>query len=307
MGPENSARALLPAHGRFDFSSLPTRADYSWPEGKRLAMYIALNVETFGFGLEAGPVLGYALPLPDHRGWAWREYGNRVGLWRLLELFDELRLPAAHLINSYLYDTHPGVIDAIRDRGDELVGHGRTNSEKPGMRPEEDERTLIAEATAALARREGRAPRGWMTPMMNQSMVTLDLLKEAGYEYVLDWPCDDQPFWMRTRAGPLLNVPYPVETNDFSPILYLHHDPVQYMATVVRQFEELLEQSARQPLVFAISLHTMIMGQPHRLRALREGLRTILEHPEFGRVWLTRPGDIAQYCHLLAPGTVPGG
>jgi allantoinase len=111
---------------------------------------------------------------------------------------------------------------------------------------------------------------------------------------------------MRTRAGPLLNVPYPVETNDFSPILYLHHDPLQYMATVVRQFEELLEQSARQPLVFAISLHTMIMGQPHRLRALREGLRTILAHPEFGRVWLTRPGDIARHCQSLAPGIVPG-
>ena len=297
----------LPVHGRFEYSALPKRPDYSWPGGKRLAMYVAVNVETFGFGMETGPVLGGALPLPDHRNWSWREYGNRIGLWRLLELFEELKLPAAHLVNSYLYDTHPDIPAAIRARGDEFVGHGRTNSEKPGARPEDDERKLIAEATAAIARHENRPPAGWMTPLMMPSGVTLDLLKEAGYRYVLDWPCDDQPFWMRTRAGPLLNVPYPVETNDFVPILQLHHDPLQFMETVVRQFEELLDQSARQPLVFALSLHTPISGQPHRLRALRDGLRHMLGHQDFNRVWVTRPGEIAAYCASLPPGIVPAG
>jgi len=297
---------ILPSHDRFDYSPLPKRPQYFWPHGKRLAMYIALNVETFGFGMEVGPVLGNPMPMPDHRNWSWREYGNRVGVWRLLELFDELKLPAAHLVNSYLYDTHPDVMDAIRERGDEFVGHGRTNSEKPGARPEEDERTLIEEATRAIAGHEGRPPRGWMTPLMMPSKVTLDLLKEAGYRYVLDWPCDDQPYWIRTRSGPLLNVPYPLETNDFTPVLQLHHDPLQFVDTVVRQFDEMIEQSERQPLVFSIALHAMIFGQPHRLRALRDGLRRILQHPKFDRVWLTRPGDIASHCESLAPGIVPG-
>ena len=296
----------LPTHGRFEYSPLPQRPDYSWPGNKRLAMYVALNIETFGFGMEVGPVLGNALPMPDQRAYSWREYGNRIGFWRLLELFDELKLPAAHLVNSYLYDTHPAIIEAIRKRGDELVGHGRTNSEKPGILKEADEKTLITEATAAIARYEGRAPAGWMTPMMMQSTVTPDLLKEAGYRYMMDWPCDDQPYWLRTRAGPLLYIPYPVETNDFGTTLQLHHGPVQFMDTVVRQFEEMIEQSARQPLVFALSLHTMIMGQPHRLRALRDGLRRILAHPRFDRVWLTRPGEIAAYCESLPAGTVPG-
>jgi allantoinase len=297
---------VLPTHGRFDHVPLPKRPDYSWPGGKRLAMYVTLNIETFGFGVDCGPVLGPALPMPDHKNWAWREYGNRVGVWRLLELFDELALPAAHNVNALLYETHPDVFPAIRKRGDELVGHGRTNSERPGARPEADERTLIMEATAAIARHEGRPPRGWMTPLQNESRVTPDLVKEAGYRYILDWPCDDQPFWMRTRAGPLLNVPYPAECNDYTPIVYLHHDPLQFVATVVRQFEEMIEQSERQPLVFAISLHTMIFGQPHRLRPLREGLRRILGHPRFDRVWLTRPGDIAAHCESLPPGIVPG-
>jgi peptidoglycan/xylan/chitin deacetylase (PgdA/CDA1 family) len=296
----------LPTHGRFDYVPLPKRPDYSWPGGKRLAMYVALNIETFGFGVDCGPVLGPALPMPDHKNWSWREYGNRVGVWRVLELFDELGLPAAHNVNAYLYETHPAVFEAIRQRGDELVGHGRTNSERPGSRPEEEERNLITEATAAIARHEGRPPRGWMTPLQNESRVTPDLIKEAGYRYILDWPCDDQPFWMRTRAGPLLNVPYPAECNDYTPIVYLHHDPLQFVATVVRQFEEMIEQSERQPLVFAISLHTMIFGQPHRLRALRDGLRRIHAHPNFDRVWLTRPGDIAAYCESLPAGIVPG-
>jgi len=296
----------LPTHGRFDYSALPTRPDYSWPGGKRLAMYVAVNVETFGFGMEIGTVFGSALPMPDHRNWSWREYGNRVGFWRLLELFDELRLPGAHLVNSYLYDTHPEIPAAIRRRGDEFIGHGRTNSERPGARPETEERALIAEATGAIERHEGRPPSGWMSPLMSESKTTLDLLKEAGYRYVLDWPCDDQPIWMKTRSGPLLNIPYPVEINDFVVICQLNQDPVQYADAVLRQFEELVEQSERQPLVFAISLHTMISGQPHRLRVLRDRLRRILDHPKFDRVWLTRPEAIAGYCEKLPSGTIPG-
>ena len=297
---------VLPTHDRFDFTPISKRPDYSWPGGKRLAMYVALNVETFGFGMEVGPVLGNAMPMPDHRNWSWREYGNRVGVWRLLDFFDEIKLPASHLVNAYLYDTHPDVPIAIRGRGDEFVGHGRTNSEKPGARPEDEERALIAESLAAIARNEGKMPAGWMTPLMMPSSVTLDLLQEAGVRYVLDWPADDQPFWMRTRSGPLLSVPYPLETNDFVPILQLHQDPVQFADLLVRQFEEMVESSDRWPQVFPISLHTMICGQPHRLRALRSAFDRILNHPKFDKVWLTRPGEIAAYCATLPKGIIPG-
>jgi peptidoglycan/xylan/chitin deacetylase (PgdA/CDA1 family) len=296
---------VLPAHGRFDYSAIVERPQYDWPGGKRLALYVALNVETFGFGMEVGPVYGNAMPPPDHRNWCWREYGNRVGFFRLLELFDDLGIPLAHLANSYLYDTHPQIPAAIRARGDEFVGHGRTNSEKPGARPEEDERTLIRESTEAVERHEGRRPTGWMTPLMMPSTVTLDLLKEAGYRYVLDWPADDQPFWMRTRAGPLLSVPYPVETNDFGPTLTFHHDAEQFVKTLVRTFEQQLRASEKQSIVMPISLHTFIFGYPHRIHALREGLERILAHPDFDRVWLTRPGAIADHVIALPAGTVP--
>jgi len=296
----------LPTHGRFDFVPITQRADYSWPGGKRLALWVALNVETFGFGLD-GPVLGNPLPKPDHRNWSWREYGNRVGIWRLLELADQFEIPLGHQVNSYLYDTHPEIMAALSKRKrDEIMGHGRTNSEAPGQRPEVEERALIEEATAAITGKEGKPPSGWMTPLQAESVVTPDLLKEAGYKYIVDWPCDDQPYWMKTRAGPLLNIPYAVETNDYLSVIHLRQDAPVYGEIVLRQFEEMLEQSVERPLVLAISLHTFIMGQPHRLKVLREMFRRITKHSHFDRVWLTRPGEIADHCIAMKPGIIPG-
>jgi peptidoglycan/xylan/chitin deacetylase (PgdA/CDA1 family) len=174
------------------------------------------------------------------------------------------------------------------------------------MRPEAEERALIAEATDAIRKHEGKAPAGWMTPLQAESALTPDLLKEAGYKYCVSYPCDDQPHWMKTRSGPLLNVPYAVETNDFVSVIHLRQDAPVYADIVLRQFEEMLEQSARQPLVLAISLHTFIMGQPHRIAVLRDMFRRITSHRDFDRVWVTTPGAIADHCIGLKPGIVPG-
>jgi peptidoglycan/xylan/chitin deacetylase (PgdA/CDA1 family) len=301
-----TGRRPLPDHGRFPFVPIDARPDYSWPGGKRLALWVALNVETFGFGLD-GPVLGNPLPKPDHRNWSWREYGNRVGIWRMLEMFDQFEIPVGHQVNSYLYDTHPEIMAALKQRKrDEIMGHGRTNSEAPGQRPEPEERQLIKEATDTIAKNEGKAPAGWMTPLQAESVVTPDLLKEAGYKYLVDWPCDDQPFWMKTRSGPILDIPYAVETNDYLSVIHLRQDAPVYADIVCRQFEELAEQSAARPLVMAISLHTFIMGQPHRLRVLRDIFRRIKASKNYDKVWLTTPGAIADHCMAMKPGIIPG-
>ena len=171
---------------------------------------------------------------------------------------------------------------------------------------EADEARLIAEVNDTVARFQGKPPRGWMAPWMSQSTVTPDLLKEAGYEFMMDWPCDDQPIWMRTRAGPILSVPYPIEINDSPQLLARHHAPDEFARMIVDQFKEMLRQSERQPLVCGIALHTMIMGQPHRLRVLRDALAHIVNHPQKEKVWFTRPGEIADYVKTLPAGTVPG-
>ena len=296
----------LPIHNRYPFTSIDQRKDFSWPGGKRLAFYVCFNVEYFAFGAGMGSEIGFANPPPNHRGYAWRDYGNRVGLSRMLDLMDELGLPAAHNVNSFLYDAHPGLFERIRRRGDEIIGHGRTNAERQSGMWEEDEARLIAEATATLARNEGKPPQGWLGPWLAETWVTPDLLKEAGYRYLLDWACDDQPFWMSTRAGPILSIPYPIEINDSPAIVFRNYTAREFADMIVDQFDEMIEQSERHPLVCPIALHTFVVGQPFRLRPLRLALKHCLEHPLRDRVWFTRPGEIAEYCYQLAPGVLSG-
>ena len=180
------------------------------------------------------------------------------------------------------------------------------HAERPGQRWEADEARLIAEVNETIARFQGKPPRGWMAPWMSQSTVTPDLLKEAGYTHLLDWPVDDQPIWMRTRAGPLLSVPYPMELNDAGTLVWRDHTGREFADMIVDQFEELLEQSERAPMVFALALHGFIVGQPFRLRPLRQAIRHCVEHKSRERVWFTRAGEIAKYCATLPKGLIPG-
>jgi peptidoglycan/xylan/chitin deacetylase (PgdA/CDA1 family) len=293
-------------HGRYRYSPIGDRPGYDWPDGKRLAFYVAVNIEHFSFGEGLGHSPTAPGPQPDVRNYGWRDYGLRVGIWRLFDLLDEFRLPACHLMNSTIYDHAPQIAARIRTRGDEIVGHGRTNSESQGELSEAEERALIRETTEAVKRHEGRGPSGWLGPWIAESPVTLDLLKEAGYRYVLDWPIDDQPVWLKTRSGRLLSVPYPIEINDSPAMLTRRHTASDFTQMVVDHFEEMLSQSRRQPLVCGLSLHTFVAGQPFRLRQLRRALQHIVQHPDRERVWITRPVDIADRIEALPAGTVPG-
>ncbi|KQP09193.1 polysaccharide deacetylase family protein [Methylobacterium sp. Leaf93] len=279
-------------HGRYAYSALPDRPVYDWPGGKRLAVYVALNLETFDFGSGLGAELAPGGPQPDVLNYAWRDWGNRVGAFRMKALFDELRLPASVLVNSRLYEDCPGLIEAFRARGDEIVGHGRTNAERQGGLDEDGERALIAEATATLTREEGKPPAGWLGPWISQSRVTPDLLAEAGYRYLLDWAHDDQPVWFSTRdGGRILSVPYPQELNDIPAIVARKDSARDFAAMIVDAFDEMLVQSREAPLVMGIALHPYIVGQPHRLRPLREALAHIASHRD--EIWLATAGGIA--------------
>jgi hypothetical protein len=171
--------------------------------------------------------------------------------------------------------------------------------------PEAEERALIGEATEAFKRHEGAGPAGWLGPWISESAVTPDLLAEAGYRYVLDWPIDDQPVWMRTRAGRLLSMPYPIEINDTPAMLTRRHTAPDFAEMIIDHFEEMLEQSRRAPLVCGLSLHTFCSGVPFRLRQLRRALRHIAGHPQRDRIWITRPRNILAHIESLPPGTVP--
>jgi peptidoglycan/xylan/chitin deacetylase (PgdA/CDA1 family) len=295
----------VPEHGRYPFTPIDARQDYSWPDGKHLAFYVAISVEHFAFGAGIGEDISTPGAPQTQRNFGWRDYGQRVGLWRLLAMLDELGLPAAHAVNALVYRYRPQIAARLHARGDEIIAHARTSSELQTDMWAYDEARIIYDATQAIASARGERPQGWLGPGFGETHVTPDLLKEAGYSYLLDWPADDQPFWIDTRAGPILSIPYPLELEDVTAILHRRHGAREYADMVVNQFETMAVQCERQPLVFALGLHPYVAGQPFRLHALRKALRHCLSHRHIDRVWRTRPGEIAAYCQSLAPGIVP--
>jgi allantoinase len=280
------------SHGRYGYSPITRRPDYSWPKSRRLAIYVGFNIEHFDFGGGHGACLGPKMPEPDVLNYSWRDYGNRVGVWRCLDVFDELGIRVGALVNTSLYDYCPEVVDAFVKRGDELIGHGHTNSVRQGEMQEAEEKRLLQYCRDRIRRESGALAGGWLSPWISESALTPDLLVETGYRYTLNWCHDDQPTEMSTRSGKLWSIPYPQELNDIPMIIGRQMDARDFADVIVDNFDEMLEQAHAQPLVMGIALHPYIVGQPYRLRHLRRALEHIQREK---RVWWTTPGEICDW------------
>jgi peptidoglycan/xylan/chitin deacetylase (PgdA/CDA1 family) len=230
--------------------------------------------------------------------YAWRDYGNRVGAWRLFDLFDRLGLRTTALLNADVLDRCPGLAEACRDRGDEIAAHGGTNATAQGSLAHPRETQMIADVTERLATL-GVRPTGWLGPWISESDITPDLLAENGYRYVLDWAHDDQPTRLATSHGGLLSIPYSQEINDLPAIIARKQEAVTFAAMIRDGVEQLLSECDRRPLVLGIALHPYIMGQAHRVPALARVL-TELRATNDPRIWWTTAGDIA--AHVEAHG-----
>ncbi len=285
---------MLTAHDRYDYVPITRRIAYDWPGGRRLAVYVGLNLEHFSFGSGLGAELAPGGPQPDVLNYTWRDYGNRVGAWRLMDLFDALEVPVSVIANSAMYAYAPELMDAVRARGCDVIGHGRSNAERQSVLGPGAEADLIAEATAVLTAAEGRPPEGWLSPWISESGQTPDLLAEAGYGYTLNWCMDDQPVWLRTRGGRILSIPYPQEINDIPAIVARKDSGPAFADMIIDNFDEMLDQAEDQALVMGIALHPYLVGQPHRLRHLRRALQHITARRD--QIWLTRCTDIYAYC-----------
>ncbi len=295
---------MLRSHGRYDFITITERQPYEWPNGPRLAIFTALNVEVFPFAEGMGVELAAGQPQPDVVNYSWRDYGNRVGFWRLMEMLDEFRVPVSMLMNTEMFTHCPQVVSAIRKRGDEIVGHGRTNAERQGTMPEDEERNLIREVADTIRNEVGQAPAGWLGPWVSESFVTLDLLQEAGFKYHLDWAADDQPIWMKTRNGRILSIPYVRPTNDLPMMHRYQISPKDYADMLVDQFDEMLRQSRETPLVFCLSFHPYFAGHAFRITHLRRAYKHIMASAD--KIWMAHTGQIAEHVMKLPPGVVPG-
>lgn len=288
---------MLRSHDRYPYTPFTMPVDWTWPGGKRLAIYVALNLEAYGFGEGLSEQLVASDAQPDVLNYSWRDYGNRVGAFRLLDAFRAVDLPVTLLVNSAVYAACPGLIDAYRAAGAAIAAHGRTNAESQAGRGEADERALIAEATRIIAAQEGTPPRGWLGPWIAETERTPELLKAAGYRYVLDWAMDDRPVWLRTDGGPLLALPYPQELNDSNMIVARRESAAAFSCAIIDQLEEMLAHPG-PPVVLGVALHAYITGQPHRLHHLRRALARLATARDVA--WVTTADAIAD--HVIAQG-----
>ena len=269
---------MLPSE-RLDFSPIDQRPKLALPGGARLAVWVIVNVEEWDPTRPMPrtvltPPAGGA-PMPDIPNWAWHEYGNRVGLWRMLEVLDHFQIRAVLAINGSAITRYEPIARAAHDRGWELIGHGFTQQ---SMQKVADERDDIRRTASAIAAFTGRPPRGWLCPGLTETWETPDLLVEEGFDYVCDWVLDDRPVWLKTRTGPIVNLPYTQECNDVAMMLIQHHKASEYYDRAIDQFDQLYADSAQSARIMALVVHPYIMGAPHRLRYFRDALARIREH-----------------------------
>ena len=266
---------MLPSE-RLDFSPIGQRPKLVLPGGARLAVWVIVNVEEWDPTRPMPrtvltPPAGGA-PMPDIPNWAWHEYGNRVGFWRMLEVLDHFRMRAVLPINGSAIRRYEPIARSALDRGWEFIGHGFTQR---SMQKVADERDDIRRTAAAIREFTGRLPRGWLGPGLTETWETPDLLVEEGFEYVCDWVLDDQPVWLKTHTRPIVNLPYTQECNDVAMMLIQHHKASEYYDRAIDQFAQLYDDAAQSARIMALVVHPYIMGAPHRLRYFRDALAHI--------------------------------
>jgi peptidoglycan/xylan/chitin deacetylase (PgdA/CDA1 family) len=273
----------------YPYTPLPARPAGTWPNGARLAVVVCVGVESYRFGDGRTEDVLPDVPAPDLVNTAWRDYGNRVGAFRIFEALRGLGIPPTVLLNTDVYDEAPAVLEAARRVGAEIVGHGRSNSDSLSEMTPDAERGYLTHVADRIRAHEGAAPGGWSSPWLSHTPATLSLLAETGYRYLLDLRLDDQPVWLTTEAGPLLSIPYNAEINDSSTMIGRQASAHEFADMIVDEFAEL--SATQRPLVMSIVLHSFITGVPFRLRAVRRALERVATGDG---VWLTTPREIHQ-------------
>lgn len=254
---------------RLDYQPITQRPKLVLPDNARVAVWTIVNVENWqpsGAMPRAvlPPPMGQPL-LPDVPNWAWHEYGMRVGFWRFLDVLGKRGLKATFAVNGTACTLYREACQAAKEAGWEFMGHGHV--QRP-MHKVDDQKKAIADTIAAIKAFTGKPPRGWESPGLTETDETLDLLAEAGIEYVADWVLDEQPVSLKTRAGRMVSVPYTVEINDVV-ISAVQQQPSDEIFRRGRdQFDRLYQDGEAQPRVMAISIHPYLTGVPHRIKYL---------------------------------------
>jgi peptidoglycan/xylan/chitin deacetylase (PgdA/CDA1 family) len=278
---------------RIAYSAAPERPPLKWPGGARVALWVAPNIEHYEYrpGVVRVRDPWPRVPHPDILGYGLRDYGNRVGVWRLMELFDRFKLRCTVSLSMAVLEMYPEIAEGMLSRSWELMSHGLYNTRYHWGMSEDDERAAIAECQEIHRRIAGSELEGWFSPAASNTLATPDLVAEAGIRYLCDLYHDDQPTPVRVRRGELVSLPYSMEINDS--IAWRRGQEAEAFAQKIRdEFDTLHAEGAVHGKVMNIAVHPFIMGQPHRIEHLASALEYVLGHDG---VWCATGAEIVEH------------
>ena len=267
-------------YGPFPFTPINRRPQLKWPNGARLALWVIPNIEFFSLksALPGHPWEKASGEGPTVRAWGQRDYGNRIGIYRIMDVLTKHGIRATATVNSAICDHHPQILEDAKKLGWEFMGHNKTNTTRLTGMSLEQERELIQSSLQRLQETTGKRPVGWLGSGLAETWNTLDILTEEGCMYVSDWVNDDQPYLMDVNGKRIVYLPYSYEIND-SPQLYYRDRSIDEFETMIkRQFDVLYAEGEQSARVMAICLHPFIIGVPHRIGGLDRALEYICSH-----------------------------
>lgn len=285
---------MLQSLDRYDFSLFDEREPIQWPGGARIAFWVAPNIEFYELNPEPNPYRrAWPRPLPDVQGYATRDYGNRVGHMRMMELLDRYGVRGSISLSTALCEHHPEIIELCLERDWEFFSHGIYNTRYTYGMDEDQEREMIEDSVRTILRHTGQACAGYLAPALTHTERTLDLFAETGGIYTCDLFHDDQPTPVRVRNGkPFVSVPYSLELNDTIAYVVNKIEPRRYGAMIKAAFDLLYTEGEASGTVMCVPLHAYQVSHPHRIRAFEEALAYITSHKD---VWVTTGREIAEY------------
>lgn len=286
----------------YDYVPIIDRKPFKLPKGARVAVIPYINIEHFPAAIPGTPLIpGTSGFSPDPLNYGWRDYGNRVGLWRMMDLMDDCDMRATVCLNGEIIREYPRIIEEGEKRKWAWIGHGVNNAPANFIGnvrnpdgslnelAEAKEREILEATLGAMQKALGRQTKGWLSPFLTHTDNTPRLLEEYGVEYLCDYTCDDHPFMFKTPKNNLISVPYTVEINDIPAFLNLGVSSEAFGDMIIDQFDVLYEEGATNARCMPICLHTFLVGQPNKFKHLRRAFEYITSHKD---VWLTTGDEV---------------
>lgn len=286
---------MIDPEQRLVHAPLPFRPRLTWPGGARIAVWVCPNIEHYEFlpAQQGSPRDPWPrTPHPDVLSYSLKDYGNRAGVWRLMEVLDAHGVRGSVSFSMAVGEMFPAILDGILARGWDVFSHGLYNTRYHWNLAEAEERAEIEASVAAWRRMTGKQLRGWFSPAASNTLRTPDLVAEAGISYLCDLYHDDQPTPIRVRSGRLVSIPYTMELNDAVMIGAGGLEGEDFLQSAIDTFDTLYAEGEVQPRVMCLALHPYIMGRPHRIGFLDKALAHIRRHEG---VWFATGAEMADW------------